>query len=80
MIRNKLGRTIPNETDVYHIDDIWSLGISDFKDCAPENIRNYRYILVIFDNFCKFGWRGPLENKNAQTIEDSFENILITSK
>ena len=28
----------------------------------------------------KFGWTVPLKNKNAQTIKDSFENILITSK
>ena len=69
-----------NKTDVYHIDDIWSLDILDLKDYGPENNRNYRYVLVIIDNFSKFGWTIPLKNKNAQTIKDSFENILITSK
>ena len=42
--------------------------------------RGYRYKLVITDNFSKFGWTVPLEFKNAQTIKDSFENILINSK
>ena len=71
---------ITNETDVYFIDDIWSLDILDLKDYGPENNRGYRYVLVTIDNFSKFGWTVPLKNKNAQTIKDSFENILISSK
>ena len=69
-----------NKTDVYHIDDIWSLDILDLKDYGPENNRGYRYVLVIIDNFSKFGWTVPLKNKNAQTIKNSFENILVNSK
>ena len=69
-----------NKTDVYFIDEIWSLDILDLKDYGPENNRGYRYILVIIDNFSKYGWTKPLKNKNAQTIKDSFENILISSK
>ena len=71
---------VTNKTDVYHIDDIWSLDILDLKDYGPENNRNYRYVFVIIDNFSKFGWTIPLKNKNAQRIKDSFENILISSK
>ena len=71
---------VTNKTDVYHIDDIWSLDILDLKDYGPENNRNYRYVLVTIDNFSKFGWTSPLKNKNAQTIKDSFENILTSSK
>ena len=71
---------VTNKTDVYHIDDIWSLDILDLKDYGPENNRGYRYVLVVIDNFSKFGWTSPLKNKNAQTIKDSFENILINSK
>ena len=69
-----------NKTDVYFIDEIWSLDILDLKDYGPENNRGYRYILVIIDNFSKHGWTFPLKNKNAQTIKDSFGNILISSK
>ena len=69
-----------NKTDVYHIDEIWSLDILDLNDYGPKNNRGYRYILVIIDNFSKYGWTIPLKNKNAQTIKDSFENILISSK
>ena len=71
---------ITNKTDFYFIDDIWSLDILDLKDYGPENIRGYRYVLVTIDNFSKFGWTVPIKNKNAQTIKDSFENILIKSK
>ena len=69
-----------NKTDVYHIDDTWSLDILDLKDYGPENNRGYRYVLVTIDNFSKYGWTIPLKNKNAQTMKDSFENILINSK
>ena len=71
---------VTNKTDVYFIDDIWSLDILDLKDYGTENNRGYRYVLVIIDNFSKFGWTSPLKNKNAQTIKDSFENILTSSK
>ena len=69
-----------NKTNVYHIDDIWSLDKLDLKDYGPKNNRGYRYVLLVIDNFSKFGWTTPLKNKNAQTIKDSFENILISSK
>ena len=68
------------KTDVYHIDDIWTLDILDLKDYGPENNRGYRYVLVIIDTFSKTGWTVPLKNKNAQTIKDSFESIIISSK
>ena len=69
-----------NKTNVYHIDDIWSLDILDLKNYGPKNNRGYKYVLVTIDNFSKYGWTSALKNKNAQTIKDSFENILITSK
>ena len=69
-----------NKTDVYHIDDAWSLDIFYLKDYGPKNNRVYRYVLVVIDNFSKFGWTVPLKKKNAQTIKDSFENILLSSK
>ena len=68
-----------NKSDVYHIDDIWSLDILDLKEYGPENNRGYRYVLVTIGNFSKYGWTMPLK-KNAQTIKDSLENILINSK
>ena len=71
---------VTNKTDVYHIDDIWSLDILDLKDYGPKNNRGYRYVLVVLENFSKFGWTTSLKNKNGRTIKDSFENILISSK
>ena len=50
------------------------------KDYGPENNRGYRYVLVIIDNFSKFGFTVPLKNKKAQTIKESFEKFLIKSK
>ena len=44
-----------NKTQVYHIDDIWNLDVLGLKDYGPENIRLYRYNLVVIDNFNKLG-------------------------
>ena len=34
---------------------IWSSDILDLKDYGPEYNRNYRYVLVVINNFSKFG-------------------------
>ena len=69
-----------NKTEVYHIDDIWILDILDLKGYGPENNRGFRYVLVIIDNFIKFGRTIYLKNKNAQTKKDSSKIIIKSSK
>ena len=70
-----------NKTEVYHIEDICSYQISDLKDYGPENNRGYRYVLVVFDNFSKFGRTVPFKNENAQTIKKSLlKNFYIFKK
>ena len=54
------------------------MDILDQKDCGPENNRGYRYVLAIIDTFSKYVWTTPL--KIVQTIKDSFENIIKSSK
>ena len=56
------------------------MDILDLKDYGPKNNRGYGYVLVIIDNFSKFGWTISLKSKNAQTTKDFFENILLSSK
>ena len=84
MIRNEIDSKPPkknyntNKTEAYHIDYIWSLDVLDLKYYGPENNKIYRYVLVVVDNFIKLFWTVPLR-KIAQTIKDSFENILVSS-
>ena len=56
------------------------LDLLDLNDYGPKNNRGYRYCLIVIDNFSKYGWVIPIKNKNSQTIKDSFENILLSSK
>ena len=56
------------------------LDILDLKDYGPENCRRYRYVLVIIDNFSKYGWKVPLKIKKAQTKTYSSKIILKNSK
>ena len=69
-----------NKTDVHRINEIWSFDIIDLNDYGPKNNKRYTYVLVIIDNFSKFGWTVPLKNKNAQTIKDSFKMLIKGSK
>ena len=41
--------------------------------------RSHRYVPVVIDIFSNFGWADPLKTKDAQTVKDSFENILKSS-
>ena len=69
-----------DKTNVYYFHDIWSVDILDLKGYGPEKNRGYRYVLVILDNFSKFGWTFPLKKKTAITKTNAFENILISPK
>ena len=40
----------------------------------------YKYLLVVIDDFSKLVWTNALKNNIAQTITNSSENILSSSK
>ena len=62
------------------VDDTWSSDLLDMNDYGPKNNRGYRYILVVIDNFSKFGWTITLQNKYAQSITDAFSQMIKTSR
>ena len=68
-----------NKTITRSIDDTWSSDFLDMNDYGPENNRGYRYVLVVVDNFSEFGWTIPLKNKYAQSIRDTFSEIIKSS-
>ena len=59
-----------------HIDEIWSVDLADMIDYKITNIKGFRYIFVIIDNFSKNIWCIPLKNEQGQTITNEFPNIL----
>ena len=69
-----------NKTRIRSIDDTWSSDLLDMNDYGIKNNKGYRYILVVIDNFSKFGWTFPLKNKYAQSITDAFSQIIKTSR
>ena len=69
-----------NKTIIKSIDDTWSSDLLDMNDYGPKNNSGFRYILVVIDNFSKFGWTIPLKNKYAQSITDAFSQIAKSSK
>ena len=69
-----------NKTMIKSIDDTWSSDLLDMNDYGIKNNKGYRYILVVIDNFSKFGWIIPMKNKYAQSITDAFSQIIKTSR
>ena len=69
-----------NKTIIKSIDDTWSSDLLDMNDYGTKNNKGYRYILVVIDNFSKFGWTIPLKKKYAQSITDAFSQIVKSSK
>ena len=69
-----------NKTIIKSIDDTWSSDLLDMNDYGIKKNNGYRYILVLIDNFSKFGWRIPLKNKYAQSKTDAFSQIIKTSR
>ena len=69
-----------NKTIIKSIDDTSSSDLLDMNDYGIKNNKGYRYILVIFDNFSKFGWTIPLKNKYAQSITDAFSQIIKSAR
>ena len=50
------------------------------KEYGSEKNRDYKFVLVANEDFSKYGWTTALKNENSETMEDSFEKILIKSK
>ena len=76
-----LVRNYPTNKILYnHIDEIWSIDLADMIDYKISNMKSYRYIFIIFDNFAKCLWAIPLENINSQIVTKEISNILTTSK
>ena len=49
-------------------------------DYKISNNIGFRYTFVIIDNYSKYLWAIPLNNKYSQTITNEFSNILTTTK
>ena len=74
-------RNYPTNKIIYnHIDEIRFIGLSDFSDYETSNNKGFIYIFIIVDNFSKYLWAKPLENKYSQTITKKFSTFLSTSK
>ena len=69
-----------NKTIIKSIDDTWSSDLLDMNDYGIKNNKGYRYILVVIDNFSKFGWTIPLKKNYAQSITNAFSQIVKSSK
>ena len=69
-----------NKTIIKSIDDTWSSDLLDMNDYGIKINKGSRYILVVIDNFSKFGWTTLLKNKYAQSITEAFSQIIKTSR
>ena len=68
-----------NKTDVYYVDDKWSLSILDLNVYGPKNNRSFKFVLVVFKYISKFRGRLTLKKRNVETTKDSFEKLFRSS-
>ena len=74
-------RNYPIKKIIYnHIDEIWSIDLTDMVDYKNSNNKGFRYIIVIFDIFSKCNWAILLKNKNSKTIKKEISNGPTKSK
>ena len=66
-----------NNIIVRNTDDTWSLDLLDLIDYGVKNNGVYWYILVVLNNFSKYGWTVAMKNKYASTIKDAFSTVLV---
>ena len=66
-------------TRVLGTDDTWCLDLLDLNYYRSEKNTCYRYDSVAIDNFSKFRWTIPIENRKAQTKSNSFDHIFLSN-
>ena len=69
-----------NKREYNHIDELWSIDLTDFSDYKLSNNKGFRYIFDIIFSYSKYLWAIPLKNIYSQTIRNEFSNFLTTSK
>ena len=57
------------------IDDQFDIDLASLIYYANEN-DGYKYLLVVIDILCRYGWVEPLKDKTAKEIVNAFDKIL----
>ena len=73
-----------NKTIAKSIDETQKLDLLDLIDFNATNKRGDRYILVVINNNCNFGFATPLKNNYSSIITDasleSLDNNIFKKK
>ena len=71
------GNNKTSKSKINYVDEIWSVDLADF---VTSNNECFRYVFNIIDNFPKFTWGKPLNNKHEKTKTDEFSDTFKTSE
>ena len=55
-------------------DAIWTADLIDIQ-CFPRSNKVFKYILMIIDVFCKYGWAMPLKTKTGPEVMKAFRSL-----
>ena len=64
-----------NKTVVREIDDTWNTFLLDNFDYADENNKSFRYVLLVINNFAKFGLELALKTEIAVKLTKTFIHV-----
>ena len=60
-------------------DAIWTADLVDMRS-FPRSNKDFKYILMIIDEFSKYGWEIPLKTKTGQEVMKAFQSLWKTQK
>ena len=63
----------------HKVDDIWCSDLVDMQKLSKWN-KGYKYLLMVLDIFCKYGWIVPLKTKTGLEVSKALERIFKVNK
>ena len=57
------------------VDDIWAADLVNVSPFSRSN-KGYKYVLIVIDVYCKYGWIMPLKIKTGKEVAQAFRKLF----
>ena len=75
-LHKPIKRNFPKRRVIAHnVDDIWCSDLVDMQKLSKWN-KGYKYLLMVLDIFCKYGWIVPLKTKTGLEVSKGLQSIF----
>ena len=63
----------------HYKDECWSIDLIDKTSLSRYN-KGFKFIFIIIDNYTKYAWAIPLNNKAGKSVTEAFKDIVKKSQ